>query len=118
MRGLAHCANRIEWNSWFSAVNERGSKWSRVSTMSSLTARARRMSSVVMRRAASAVAVPSRMLRACMLKRYCESSTIDTWAPTFRSNVTSPSASSWRIASRTGTTLMSRSLAIEPSTSR
>ena len=99
-------------------MNERGSKWSSVSTISSLTARARRMSSVGERRAASAVAVPSRMLSACMLNRYCESSTIDTCAPTLRSNVTSPSASSWRIASRTGTTLMSSSFAIEPSTSR
>jgi hypothetical protein len=58
------------------------------------------------------------MLSACMLDRYCESSTIDTCAPTLRSNVTSPSASSWRMASRTGTTLMPRSFAIEPRTSR
>ena len=118
MRGFAHCANRIAWNSWFSAVNERGSKWSSVSTMSSLIARARAMSSAVIRRAARAVAVPSRMLSACMLNRYCESSTIDTCAPTLRSKVTRPSASSWRIASRTGTTLMSSSPAIEPSTRR
>ena len=54
----------------------------------------------------------------CMLYTYSDSSTIDTRAPTLRSNVTSPSASSWRIASRTGTTLMSSSPAIEPSTSR
>ena len=53
-----------------------------------------------------------------MLCRYWESSIIDTRAPTFRSNVTRPSASSRRIASRTGTTLMPSSFATDARTRR
>ena len=45
-----------------------------------------------------------------MVCRYSVSSMSATWAPTLRSNVTRPSASSRRIASRTGTTLTSSSL--------
>ena len=55
--------------------------------------------------AASAVAAPSINASVSMVCRYESSSMTATVAPTLRSKVTSPSASSRRIASRTGTTL-------------
>ena len=79
----------------------------------SLIARARR--EVVGGRANgadSAVAAPSTSASVCMVCRYSVSLMSATWAPTLRSNVTRPSASSRRIASRTGTTLTSSSRAI------
>ena len=64
------------------------------------------------------VAAPSTSASVSMVYVYSASWSSATCAPTFFSNVTSPSASSRRIASRTGTTLMSSSPAICPSTSR
>ena len=65
-----------------------------------------------------AVAAPSMMLSVCIVYRYSVGSMPATVAPTFRSNLTRPSASSRRMASRTGTTLTPRSSAILASTSR
>ena len=64
------------------------------------------------------MAKPSTRLSVCIVISYSPASSIATCAPTLRSNVTMPSASSIRIASRTGTTLMPSSAAIWPSTRR
>ena len=118
MCGFGHSSNSTEWNSRLSSVNRCGSKSSRVRRIRSLSSRARSSCAGVRYGAESAVAAPSTIERVCMVCRYSVSLMSATWAPTLRSKVTSPSASSRRIASRTGTTDTSSSFAIWPSTSR